>query len=77
MTFSRITFEPDKMSGQACIRGLRITVSTILRMLAGGMTPNEILADYPDLEAEDLAESLQYASFLAEERVLPLRRASA
>jgi uncharacterized protein (DUF433 family) len=43
-------------------------------MLAGGMTPQEILADYPDLEAEDIAECLRYAAFLAEDRIMPLPR---
>ena len=74
MQFTRITFEPNKMGGQACIRGLRMTVASVLRMLAGGMTVPEILQDHPDLQAEDIAECLRYAAFLAEERVFPLRR---
>lgn len=74
MDFPRITFEPGKMGGQACIRGMRITVTTVLRMLAGGMKPEEILKDFPYLEPEDIAECLRYAAFLAEERVMPLGR---
>lgn len=77
MHFPRITFEPDKMGGQACIRGMRITVATVLRMVAGGMGNAEILRDYPDLQPEDIAESLRYAAYLAEERHLPLRKAGA
>jgi uncharacterized protein (DUF433 family) len=77
MRFSRITVEPGKMDGQPCIRGMRITVATVLRMVAGGMTAKEILDDYPDLEAEDIAEALRYAAFLAEESVIPARRTSA
>jgi uncharacterized protein (DUF433 family) len=62
MTFERITAEPDKMGGVACIRGLRIPVATVVGMVAEGMTVQEILADYPDLEAEDIRESLRYAA---------------
>jgi uncharacterized protein (DUF433 family) len=58
----RITVEPDKMGGKPCIRGLRIRVSDILDMLAGGATPEEILADFPYLEAEDIPAALAYAS---------------
>jgi len=71
--FPRITFEPGKMGGQACIRGLRFTVASVLRMVAAGMTTREILDDHPDLEAEDIAECLRYAAFLAEDRVISLR----
>lgn len=74
MDFPRVTFEPDKMGGKACIRGLRMTVASVLRMVAGGMTVKEILEEHPDLEAEDIAECLRYAAFLADERVLPLQR---
>jgi len=55
MTFPRITVEPDKMGGQPCIRGLRIPVDTVVAMVADGMTVDEILADLPDLEVEDVA----------------------
>jgi len=57
-----ITIEPDKRSGQPCIRGLRMTVRDVLEYLAGGMTPEEILADFPDLTAEDVRACLAFAA---------------
>jgi uncharacterized protein (DUF433 family) len=57
-----ITVEPDKRSGQPCIRGLRMTVRDVLEYLAGGMTPDEILADFPDLTVEDIRACLAFAS---------------
>ena len=57
-----ITVEPDKRSGQPCIRGLRMTVRDVLEYLAGGMTPDEILADFPDLTAEDIRACLAFAA---------------
>jgi uncharacterized protein (DUF433 family) len=72
MEFPRITFDPGKMNGQACIRGLRIPVATIIRCVASGMTADEILADYPDLQREDIAEALRYAAFLTEDRLIPI-----
>ena len=74
MRFERITVEPDKMGGVPCIRGLRIPVATVVGMVAEGMTADEILADYPDLEAGDVTEALQYAAAAVRERELPLRR---
>lgn len=67
--FSRITFDPEIMDGQACIRGMRIPVSLIINLIANGMTREEILAEYPDLESEDITEALQYAAWLAKEEV--------
>jgi uncharacterized protein (DUF433 family) len=58
----RITFEPDKRGGKPCIRGLRITVYDILDYLASGMTQEEILADFPYLEPEDIRASLAFAA---------------
>lgn len=58
----RVTAEPGKCGGRPCIRGLRIRVSDILDMLAGGATPEEILADYPYLEAEDIPAALAFAA---------------
>ena len=58
----RITVEPGKCGGRPCIRGLRVRVSDVLDMLAGGSTPDEILADFPYLEREDIAAALAYAS---------------
>jgi uncharacterized protein (DUF433 family) len=57
--FSRITFDPEIMGGQACIRGMRIPVSLIVNLIANGMDREEILAEYPDLEPEDVTEALQ------------------
>ena len=57
-----ITIEPGKRSGQPCIRGLRITVQDVLEYLAGGMTNDEILADFPDLRADDIRACLAYAA---------------
>ena len=68
--FDRITFEPGKMGGRACIRGLRITVGLVLSLLADGATSEAILADYTDLEAEDIRQALGYAASLAREQVL-------
>ncbi len=57
-----ITIEPGKRGGQPCIRGLRITVYDVLDYLAGGMTEDEILADFPDLEREDIRAVLAFAA---------------
>ena len=72
MTFFRITVRPDQMGGVPCIRGLRIPVATVVGMVADGMTPDEILRAYPDLEAEDVREALRYAAEAVRERELPL-----
>ena len=61
MRFERITVEPDKMGSVACIRGLRIPVATVVAMLAEGMTAKDVLAAYPDLEADDIQAALEYA----------------
>jgi uncharacterized protein (DUF433 family) len=58
----RITIEPGKRSGQPCIRGLRITVWDVLGWLAAGVKEEQILADYPDLEAEDFRAVFEYAT---------------
>jgi len=70
MSFDRITFDPDLMGGRACIRGMRIPVSLILRQIAHGATTEEVLSDYPDLKPEDIEQALQYAAWLASEQVL-------
>jgi uncharacterized protein (DUF433 family) len=72
MTFSRITVRPDQMGGAPCIRALRIPVATVVGMVADGMTHDEILASYPDLEADDIREALQFAAEAVRERELPL-----
>lgn len=70
--FDRITFDPNIMGGRACIRGMRITVSLILNLIANGMSTEQILDDYPYLEPEDIRQVLHYAAWLAEENVYPL-----
>lgn len=67
--FDRITFEPNIMAGQACIRGMRVPVSLILNLAANGKSTEEILEDYPYLEREDIQQSLQYAAWLTQEKV--------
>jgi uncharacterized protein (DUF433 family) len=70
---SRITIEPGKRGGRPCIRGLRITVYDILEYLAGGMSEDEILHDFPDLEREDIRAALAFAA----EREKKIHRSSA
>lgn len=67
--FERITFNPDVMGGRACIRGMRVTVSLVLNLIASGMSTEKILDTYPYLEAEDVSECLRYAAWLAEDTV--------
>ncbi|HXV04810.1 MAG TPA: DUF433 domain-containing protein [Solirubrobacterales bacterium] len=75
MTFTRITVRPDQMGGVPCVRGLRIPVATVVGMVADGMGEEEILAAYPDLEAEDIREAMRYAAEAVRERELPLAAA--
>jgi len=63
--FPRITVNPQQMGGLPCIRGLRIPVSRVVTMVAEGMTHQQILADYPDLEEEDIREALDSAGSLS------------
>jgi uncharacterized protein (DUF433 family) len=70
--FTRITSDPRQMGGMPCIRGQRIPVATVVGMIADGMTENEILSAYPDLEGEDMHEVLRYAAEAVRERALPL-----
>ena len=70
--FKRITFDPTVMGGKPCIRGLRVTVGTLVGLMAQGHTPAEILKAYPYLEEADLREALSYAAWRAEESELPL-----
>jgi uncharacterized protein (DUF433 family) len=74
MKFARITVNPNQMGGVPCIRGLRIPVATVVAMVADGMTAEEILVDYPDLERDDIGEALRYAAEAVRERELPLLR---
>ena len=72
MKFKRISINPDQMAGAPCIRGLRIPVATVVGMVAEGMTEEEILNEFPDLEREDIRDALRYAAEALLERVLPL-----
>ena len=74
--FDRITFDPKVMGGRACIRGMRITVSLILNLVANGMTLEEIIEAYPYLEPDDIRQTLQYAAWLAEDTVHVLEPAA-
>jgi len=67
--FSRITFDSNVMGGRACIRGLRVTVSLILNLIANKMTSAEIIKEYPYLEENDITQALQYAAWLADETI--------
>ena len=67
--FDRITFNDGILGGRACIRGMRIPVSVIVGQMAYGATAEEGLADYPDLEPDDLRQALGYAAWLAQEEV--------
>lgn len=59
---SRITINPEQCGGRPCIRGMRIRVSDVLELLAAGLSPEEVLAELPDLEAEDIAAALLFAA---------------
>jgi uncharacterized protein (DUF433 family) len=72
MKFTRITVDPKQMGGVPCIRGLRIPVATVVGMVADGMSEEEILTAYPDLERDDVVEALKYAAEAVRERELPL-----
>ena len=66
--FDRITQTPGGMGGKACIRGLRVTVGNVVGQIGAGGTVDELLADYPYLQREDILQALRYAAWLAEER---------
>ncbi len=72
MEFRRITVDPRQMGGVPCLRGLRIPVATVVGMVADGMSEEDILQAYPDLEREDIREALRYAAAAVQERELPL-----
>lgn len=71
---TRITRHPTVMGGKPCIRGMRVTLGTIVGLIAAGRSRDEILADYPYLEAEDIGDALSYAAWRAEEVEVPLRQ---
>lgn len=67
--FDRVTFDPNIMGGKACIRGMRISVSLVVNLVANGMSFSEILAEYPDLELEDIQQALRYAAWTVDDTV--------
>ena len=68
----RITIDPEICLGQPTIRGMRMTVAVILKQIAGGMTKQEILKAYPELEEEDITQALRYAAWLSSEKATPI-----
>jgi len=71
----RITQQPEIMGGKACIRGLRVTVGMVVGQIGAGRSVDELLADYPYLEREDIMQALRYAAWRAEEREVMLTTA--
>lgn len=76
MQFGRISIDPNVCHGQACVKGTRMPVHQIVRMLANGDTVEDLLAEYPFLSRADVMASLDYAAALAEEQVTPIEVAS-
>ncbi|MCS7065372.1 MAG: DUF433 domain-containing protein [Fimbriimonadales bacterium] len=70
--FDRITLDPEKCFGKPCIRGLRIPVASILSYLSAGMTVEDILHEWPELDREDISQALGYAAWVMEDRIIPL-----
>lgn len=75
LALARITHDPNVMGGKPCIRGLRVTVGTIVSLVAAGHTQAEILHLYPYLAADDIREALSYAAWRVEELEVPLATA--
>lgn len=76
LNIDRITSNHNIMNGKACIRGMRITVSLVLNLIANGMDKTEILNEYPALESEDINQCLQYAAYLANEELYIIQNVS-
>lgn len=70
--YDRITVDPAQMGGVPCIRRLRIPVATVVGLVGEGMSTEQILADYPDLEQEDISQAVSYAAEAVRERQLPI-----
>jgi uncharacterized protein (DUF433 family) len=68
----RITTNPKLFQGEPCIRGLRIPVSLIIKLISAGKTPEDILEDYPELENEDIRQALEFAAWVVSEKTYPL-----
>ena len=74
-TFDRITQQPEVMGGKPCIRGMRVTVGMVVGQIGVGHSVDEIIADYPYLEREDIFQAIRYAAWRAEEREIMLAQA--
>ena len=74
--FDRITFDPNIIGGKACIRGMRISVSLIVNLVANRMTVAEILTEYPNLEEDDVAQALRYAAWASDDVFIPATETS-
>jgi uncharacterized protein (DUF433 family) len=75
MNLDRITFDPQMMGGKPCLRGMRVTVGTIVGLVATGITFDKILIAYPYLEMEDIKQALSYAAWRSEEIEMPFQAA--
>jgi uncharacterized protein (DUF433 family) len=75
--FNRITLDPNKCFGKPCIRGLRMPVVSILSYLSSGLTIDQMLQEWPELEVEDIYQALGYAAWVMEERIIPLEEVAA
>jgi uncharacterized protein (DUF433 family) len=73
--FDRITLDPEKCFGKPCIRGLRMPIASILSYLSSGMTTDDLLREWPELEREDISQALGYAAWAMEERVVLIAQA--
>jgi uncharacterized protein (DUF433 family) len=74
--FDRITIEPGKMNGQPCIRGLRVTVRRVLEALSTYPSRDELRADYPELDDEDIRQAIAYAAAMLGEEIVEMKAAS-
>ena len=72
--FNRISFNPNQMNGQACIRDLRITVKRVLEIISIYQTRNEIFQEYPELEEEDIKQALEYVGLLLQDKIIPFSK---
>lgn len=72
--FNRISFNPNQMNGQACIRELRITVKRVLEIISIYPSRAEIFKDYPELEEEDIKQALEYVSLLLQDKIIPFSK---
>ena len=70
--FDRITVDPKVFQGQPCIRGMRIPISLIVKLVSQGKTPEDVVKDYPELEEEDIKQALEFAAWLTTEKIYPL-----